>query len=387
MRRLLVLICAIVFVDTSFYAAITPLLPYYADHEHLSKTGAGVLAGTYPAGTLIASLPSGALSARFGPRALLITGLVLLAASSLTFGLAHSIVLLDVARFAQGIGGALSWTGGLTWLSSAGPAERRGEMMGTAIAAATAGALLGPVIGAVAKAVGPGPTFAVIAALAVVLLVLMLVQPLRAPRRAEQPGSLRIALQQPPIVRGIWFVACAALFFGVINVLLPLHMDTLGASTTAIASVFIVSAALEVVVNPLAGRRADRRGWVGLARAGLVAAIVLALLAASADRVGLLAVIGIATGPLVGLLWIPGFALLGHGSDAAGIEHAYAYALLNVAWAAAVTVGNTGGGALADATSDVVPYVVVAAVAAFTLIVGTRSEPRVRTPAAVAREA
>src|SRR3954453_3067688 len=132
MRRLLMLVSAIVLVDTSFYAAITPLLPYYADHEHLTKTGAGVLAGTYPAGTLVASLPAGGLTARFGPRALLVTGLVLLAISSLTFGLAHSIVLLDAARFAQGIGGALSWTGGLTWLSSTGPADRRGEMMGTA---------------------------------------------------------------------------------------------------------------------------------------------------------------------------------------------------------------------------------------------------------------
>jgi hypothetical protein len=45
MRRLLLLVCAIVFIDTSFYAAITPLLPYYADHEHLTKTSAGILSG------------------------------------------------------------------------------------------------------------------------------------------------------------------------------------------------------------------------------------------------------------------------------------------------------------------------------------------------------
>src|SRR4051794_3753237 len=108
MRRLLILVCAIVLVDTSFYAAIAPLLPYYADHQHLTKTGAGILAGSYAAGTLVASLPSGALTARYGPRALLVTGLATLAVTSITFGLAHSIVVLDLARFAQGIGGALS---------------------------------------------------------------------------------------------------------------------------------------------------------------------------------------------------------------------------------------------------------------------------------------
>ena len=76
-RRLLLLASTVVLVDTSFYAAITPLLPYYADHEHLTKTSAGILSGAYPAGTLVASLPAGALAARFGPRALLAAGLML----------------------------------------------------------------------------------------------------------------------------------------------------------------------------------------------------------------------------------------------------------------------------------------------------------------------
>src|SRR5258705_2229393 len=110
MRRLLLLVSAIVLLDTSFYASITPLLPYYVDHEHLTKPSAGILAAAYPAGTLIAALPAGAAAARVGPRALLAAGLALLAATSVAFGLAHSIVVLDVARFAQGIGGALSWT-------------------------------------------------------------------------------------------------------------------------------------------------------------------------------------------------------------------------------------------------------------------------------------
>jgi hypothetical protein len=43
MRRLLILVCALVAVDTMLYAALTPLLPHFADTLHLSKTGAGVL--------------------------------------------------------------------------------------------------------------------------------------------------------------------------------------------------------------------------------------------------------------------------------------------------------------------------------------------------------
>jgi predicted MFS family arabinose efflux permease len=387
MRRLLVLVCAIVLVDTSFYAAITPLLPYYADHEHLTKTGAGILAGSYAAGTLAASLPAGAWTARYGPRALLICGLALLAVTSVTFGLARQIVLLDVARFAQGVGGALSWTAGLAWLSSVGPPGRRSELMGTAIGAATGGALLGPVLGAVARAVGPAPAFGFVAAVAVVLLVLMLTQPIAAPERGDQRHGLLAALRADLVPRGLWFVVCASLFFGVLNVLLPLRMDHLGASGAAIASVFLVSAGLEVFVNPLAGRWGDRRGFVALTRVGLLASGVIALVASLPDSATLLAAIGMTSGPLVGLLWIPGFALLSYGSDAAGIDHSYAYALLNVVWAGAQTAGAAGGGALANATEDVVPYAVVAALALGTLVVGTRPRSLHRTHPAMTGEA
>src|SRR5215212_1286515 len=254
MRRLLLLVCAIVLVDTSFYAAITPLLPYYADHEHLTKTGAGILVGAYPAGTLVASLPAGWAAVRVGPRALLIGGLALLSASSVTFGLAHSIVLLDVARFAQGVGGALTWTGGMGWLSGLAPADRRGAMMGTAMAAATGGALLGPVIGAVARGLGPGVTFSAIGVVAALMLIAVVALPARESRMQGAGGSLRAAFRQATVVRGLWIVACTALLFGTLNVLLPLRLDAVGASGVLIAIVWLLSAGFESVVNPLSGR-------------------------------------------------------------------------------------------------------------------------------------
>jgi predicted MFS family arabinose efflux permease len=366
MRRLLLLVSAIVLLDTSFYASITPLLPYYADHEHLTKTSAGILAAAYPAGTLIASLPAGAAAAWVGPRALLAAGLALLAATSVAFGLAHSIVVLDVARFAQGIGGALSWTGGMGWLSGSAPRDRRGAMMGTAMAAATAGALLGPVVGAVARGIGPGVTFGAIGATAAVMLVVVLAFPRRQAREEEPGGTLREAIRQRSVARGLWIVACAALMFGTLNVLLPLRLDRAGASGALIALVWLLGAGLESVVNPLAGRRADRRGWAGLARLGLLGGAAIVFLAGLPSDVALLAAIGIASGPVIGVLWTPGLVLLGQGSDDAGFDHTYAFALMNLAWAAAQTVASAGGGALAHATRDVVPLAVAATVAVVT---------------------
>ena len=126
---------SIVFLDTVFFAAIVPLLPTYAADFDLSKTGAGILAAAYPAGTFLGRaarrLAGRAASACARPSCV---GLATLIASSLAFAFANSIVVLDIARFVQGLGGAASWAGAVGWLVGAAPRERRGELIGSAMA-------------------------------------------------------------------------------------------------------------------------------------------------------------------------------------------------------------------------------------------------------------
>ena len=59
MRRLLLLVSVLVCVDTMLYAALTPLLPHFADEFGLSKARAGVLVAAYAAGALVGGLPGG----------------------------------------------------------------------------------------------------------------------------------------------------------------------------------------------------------------------------------------------------------------------------------------------------------------------------------------
>ena len=134
MRRLFLLVAAVVLVDTMFFAAVAPLLPYYSAEFDLSKTAAGVLTAAYPVGTFVGALPGGWLAARWGVKPALLTGLALLGVTSLAFAFAGNIVLLDMARFVQGVGGAFMWAAGMTWLVSAAPVDRRGEMIGSALA-------------------------------------------------------------------------------------------------------------------------------------------------------------------------------------------------------------------------------------------------------------
>ena len=78
MRRLFLLVSAVVLVDTMFFAAVAPLLPHYSDELDLSKTAAGVLTAAYPAGTFAGALPAGWLAARWGVKPTLLLGLALL---------------------------------------------------------------------------------------------------------------------------------------------------------------------------------------------------------------------------------------------------------------------------------------------------------------------
>src|SRR5919201_4823890 len=164
MRRLLVLISATVLLESTFFSVLAPLLPYYEDEFALSTSALGVLSAVYAAGGLAGALPSGVLAVRVGVRPTVLGGLAIIVSTSVAFGLAESAWVLYAARFGQGVGSALAWTGGLAWLVAAAPRERRGELIGIAMGAAVGGALLGPVLGAFASLVGPAPAFAAVAA-------------------------------------------------------------------------------------------------------------------------------------------------------------------------------------------------------------------------------
>jgi MFS family permease len=379
-RRLLVLVCLVIFVETMLYSALVPLLPHYKHEFGLSKSAAGMLVGAYAAGALVAAIPGGVAAARYGPRRALLIGITLMGLASLAFGFAGDAWTLGVARFSQGVGGSLAWAGALTWLIAASPVTRRGEVLGTAIGSAIFGALFGPAIGALATHVGPREVFVGLAAVTLVLGAWTL----RTPGAAAEkplPGAIGRALRVPEVRQALWLMGVPALVFGVVGVLIPLKLDQAGWSATAIAVAWVVSAAIEMVIAPLIGRISDRRGRLLPLRVALMGAVGVLVAFAFADRPVFVVPVLVVSGVTFGGFWAPAMALLADAADRIGLAQGLAFGLMNAAWGAGNALGPAIGGAMADAAGDALPFLVLAGLCLMTLaslgVAGTR---RVRVP-------
>jgi MFS family permease len=366
-RRLLALSCAIVLVDTIFYAALYPLVPYFQEELGLSKSVVGILSGAYGAGVLVGSVPGGYLASRSGVRVTALVGLILMSVTSVMFALVDTTWLLVAMRFVGGFGSALSWIAAFTWLVDRAPEERRAEMIGVMVSAAVVGALLGPVLGSVAATVGLLPAFATVAIAGGVIAAWAALE--QAPASSGDVSLLPAlrTIRVPLLLLSLWFIVLSPLLFSALAVLIPLDLNRLGWGAAAVGTVFFVSAVFEAFIHPLLGRWSDHSGYRPPVFAGLLASIGILLLlmwVVNPWAIGLLVVL--AAGAFNATL-VPGTALFSRGTEKAGMERAVAFAITNFAWASGYAVGAPLGGFLADLRGDTLSYLVLTAVCLSTI--------------------
>jgi MFS family permease len=171
--------------------------------------------------------------------------------------------------------------------------------------------------------------------------------------------------------------------WGVSSALIPLRLAALGATQIAIGAVFVVSSAVAVAAAPIVGGLADRHPPALVIRTGLlIAAPLLIAIGLSSSAVTLGALTIVCVGGTLSALAVPASAVMTHRAERIGVALAATAAMFNFAFAIGETVGAPVGAALAQATSDLVPFAALAVLMLVTLAVMSVGRRRAQTAGA-----
>ena len=303
----------------------TPLYPIYQSEIGFSALIVTVVFAAYGAGVLVALLFIAPLSDRYGRRALLWPGIVLAAASSAVFLLAHGLPLLFVGRVLSGLSAGMFTGTATAAIIELAPPEKRDRATLLAAVVNIGGLGVGPILaGALAQIASDPLRLPYIVHLALLLpavaAITLIPEPDVRPEPQSRPGAGTPRLGVPRELRPLFIRAGSAAFaafatLGLFSAVAPsvIH-ELLGLSshvlTGAVASlVFTASAIGQLGMGRLHHTPALRLGC-GLMIVGM--ALIAAALALSS--LGLLIAGGIAAGFGNGLSFRAGLSALNEQS-------------------------------------------------------------------------
>lgn len=261
--------------SANFYLLIS-VLPLLLVRAGWSSAGAGLAVGVMMAATVATEVVVPVLVARFGYRAVLGAGLVLLGLPSPALLFTTSVPVVLLVSVLRGAGLAIMFVGDTALLAAVVPARRRGEALGLTGAVSGVPAVFGLPLGVgLAHRYGFGPVLLV----SVVVALAGLAAIPGLPRvvgsgvaRAERPVEVLRGLRATGLRRPVVVFAAITMAAGVIATFLPL-----AASASLAPAALFVQAAGAPVARWLAGRYGDRHGHGRL----LLPSVLLTILGAA----------------------------------------------------------------------------------------------------------
>jgi MFS family permease len=364
-RRITLGVGLAMFIDAALYLAVLPLLPHYAHRFHLSTIGVAVVLAAYPLATPLVSLASIPLAPRIGGRRIALASGVVMTIATVIFAFAPNVETLVAARFLQGTASGTVWTASMAWVTHNAPRASRGREAGIVMGLLSAGSIAGPIVGALASVVGSPAAFLGVAAVSALSVVVTALAPagtqmLPGPSvRAALASAFRQPLARAAVAMGVMNTVA----FATIDLLVPLRLGRLGASSIAIAAALTIGAVLGALVGPPGGRLVDRlgAGKVGFISGVLIAAFPVAL-AFGLPRDGLLAVL-VAGGPVFTVAASAMYPLASAAADRAGVAHVAVNGIMGAAWAIGFATAPIVSSVVAAATSEAVAFAGAACIA------------------------
>ena len=270
--------------------AKNPVLPILAQEL---GADAGVIGWVAAASTLtgiLASLPAGLLSDRWGRKLLLLSAGVVFISAPLAYVLVATPAQLAAVRAYHGLATAILGPVAMAYVADLAPTHR-GERLGWYASSTLSGRALAPVAGGALLTFGPWPWVYVLCGIAAGLAFLGMwwlptaqaSPPPTADEAARAPEnsswmSLWTILSHRTILITSVAEASQFLAFGAVEAFLPLYALSVGVDKTTVGLLFGAQIGVKTFARPLMGKVSDRHGRtrqiiLGLLLTGLTTAL------------------------------------------------------------------------------------------------------------------
>jgi len=400
MKRLSVLM-AVAFVDMIGLMMVFPLLPLYAQRLHATPTMIGFLSASFPVAQLAASPVWGRVSDRYGRRPALLVGLAASAVAYVIFGFAHTLWVLFMSRFVQGLGGGTTGVAQAYVADTMAPGERA-KALGWLSAATSLGVIVGPAVGSLTTRGGESGPGLVAAALCVINVffawrwlpesrVLQTHTTTESGRHVPppQPRPVRDAMWEVvrhprrPVAQLIWIYAVAMVAYNSTPPVFSLYLSwKFGVTEHNIGYFFIIFGAVGVLMRALVvGPVNDRFGEVRTMRLGAALYGLGYALVPLANTIPTFLTYQVLLPLGTALLFPANSALVSHRADRHefGLMMGVQQALRGVA----SVIGPIWAGFAYQTLGPRVPFFACAAILACVLLLATRVPRTELAPAAV----
>lgn len=291
------------------FGLVTPVLPQFAVSFDVSVTAATVVVSAFALTRLLFAPVGGALIVKLGERWIYMSGLVIVAISSLATAFAQSYAQLLVFRGLGGIGSTMFTVSAMGLIVRLAPPTARGRASSTYATAFLMGNIGGPVVGGFLAEFGLRVPFVVYAVmlLAAVAVVWWLLPSTSTGSARAQDASLPMRFGAA-ISDSAYRAALASGFangwanFGVRVAILPLFAASLNAGPWVAGVALAVFAGGNAIALNVSGRTADSFGRRPLILIGLLISGVFTAVLGLSDNIAAMLVVSALAGVGAGLL-------------------------------------------------------------------------------------
>jgi MFS family permease len=235
---------------------MVPVLPDYVEYSiGANSIALGVVGLSFSVGAISLRLYAGRIGDRVGRRVLIIGGALVVAGSTLSYGVVHAVWWMIVMRVVTGFGEAGFFVGAATMITDLAPPERMGEAISYWSVAVYGGFAFGPVVGDYVRGDKRYELAFVVSAVLALIAALVGLLTVEVPREIGEPPEHLIARRAvlPGMVLFLGLIPLAGFGF-----FMPLYArHELGIHS---GPIFLLYGILILVVRVFGARLPDRLG-------------------------------------------------------------------------------------------------------------------------------